>query len=59
MARIPIAKKDGTPTNLFWSDRVSSKDPLKTVYRTTEDGRVQRSKSVRYDLRREKLQRVK
>lgn len=58
MARIPILKKDGTATNLFWSDQLDGKQPLKTVYRTTADGRVQRSKSVRYDVRRAKFQRI-
>lgn len=58
MARIAIAKKDGTPTNLFWSDSADGDEPLKRVYRTTEDGRVQRSRTLRYDVRRKKLQRV-
>lgn len=58
MARIPILKKDGSPTNLFWSDQADGEQPLKTVYRTTSDGRVERSKSLRYDVRRKKLQRV-
>ena len=58
MARIPIVKKDGTPTNLFWSDRLEADAPLKTVYRETREGQVQRSKSIRYDVRRKKLQRV-
>lgn len=58
MARIPILKKDGTPTNLFWSDRLGGDQPLKAVYRTTTDGRVQRSKSIRFDSRRNRLQRV-
>ena len=58
MARIPIFKKDGSPTNMFWSDRLEGKQPLKTVYRTTTDGRVQRSTSVRFNTARKKLQRV-
>lgn len=58
MARIPILKKDGTPTSLFWSDHLDGKQPLKTVYRTNAEGRVQRSKSLRYDVRRKRLQRV-
>ena len=58
MARIPIFKKDGSPTNMFWSDRLDGKQPLKTVYRTTREGRVQRSTSVRYDAARQKLHRI-
>lgn len=58
MARIPILKRDGTPTNMFWSDRLGGDQPLKTVYREGADGRVLRSKSIRYDVKRKKLQRV-
>jgi len=58
MARIAITKKDGTPTGMFWSDRVDADRPLKTVYREAADGRVLRSRSIRYDLKRKKLQRV-
>lgn len=58
MAKIQILKKDGTVTGYFWSDRLDNDQPLKTVYRTTADGRVQRSKSVRYDINRQRLQRV-
>ena len=58
MARIAIVKKDGTPTNLFWSDRNEEDKRLKTVYRTTPEGRVQRSKTLRFDVRRKSLQRV-
>ena len=58
MARIPILKKDGTPTNLFWSSRLDGGQPLKTVYRTGSDGRVQRAKSLRFDVRRNTLRRV-
>lgn len=58
MARIPIFKKDGTPTNLFWSDSADGDQPLKTVYRTLSDGRVQRSKHMRYDAQRKRMARV-
>ena len=58
MARIPILKKDGSVTAYFWSDRLDGDQPLKTVYRTTPDGRIQRSKSVRYNVKRQKLQRI-
>jgi hypothetical protein len=58
MARIPIFKKDGSPTSYFWSDRLDGDQPLKTVYRTTEDGKVQRLKSARYDARRKRMRRI-
>ncbi len=58
MARIPIANADGTPTDLFWSDRREPDAALKTVYRALSDGSVQRSKSMRYNVKRKKLQRV-
>lgn len=56
MARIPILKKDGTPTRMFWSDE-DGDGRLKTVYRTTDDGRVQRARRIRYDVKRKRLQR--
>lgn len=58
MARIPIVKKDGTPTPLFWSDQRDDDKPLKRVFRATDDGRVMRSRSLRYDTKRKQLQRV-
>lgn len=58
MARIPIFRKNGAPTTLFWSDSHDGDGPLKRVFRTTDDGRVQRSKSIRYDTRRKQLRRV-
>lgn len=59
MARIPILKKDGTPTEMFWSDvRDSESKPLKRVFRETDDGRVMRSKSIRYNEKQNRLQRV-
>ena len=58
MARIPILKKDGTPTSYFWSDHLDGDQPLKTVYRTTGDGRVQRHKSARYNVKRQRMERV-
>ncbi len=53
MARIPILKKDGTPSSLFWSDQDDGR--LKTVYRATDDGRVQRSRSMRYDAQKKRI----
>ncbi len=58
MARIPILKKDGTPTGLFWSDSGDEEQQIKRVYRTSSEGRLQRSKSIRFDTRSNKLQRV-
>lgn len=59
MARIAITKKDGTPTPLFWSDQHDGNDhQMKRVFRETDDGRVLRSQSLRYDAERKRLQRV-
>lgn len=58
MARIPILTKNGKPTGMFWSDQREENQRLKTVFRTTDDGTVQRSKSLQYDVKRGKLQRV-
>lgn len=58
MARIPILKKDGTPTSYFWSDHLDGDQPLKAVYRATEDGRIQRHKSMRYNVHRKRMQRI-
>lgn len=58
MARIPILTKNGKPTRMFWSDQREENQRLKTVFRTMEDGTVQRSKSLQYDVKREKLQRA-
>jgi hypothetical protein len=57
MARIPIFKPDGTPTDYFWSDKLSGEQPLKTVYKDTPDG-VKRMKNVRFDLKRKRMRRV-
>lgn len=58
MAKIQILKKDGTPTGMFWSDERDQGKTLKRVFRTTDDGRVQRSSSIRYDVERKRLRRV-
>ena len=58
MARIPILKKDGTPTGMFWSDEQDDRTRMKRVYRTTDDGRLQRSASIRFDAKRKQLLRV-
>ncbi|HEX6133848.1 MAG TPA: hypothetical protein VFZ24_07790 [Longimicrobiales bacterium] len=48
MARITIHKKDGTPTQYFWSDRDASDPKRRHVYKQTTDG-VKRMKGVRYN----------
>lgn len=58
MARIQILKKDGSPTGMFWNNQQDEGKTLKRVFRTTEDGRVQRSRSIRYDVKRQQLRRV-
>ncbi len=58
MGRIQILKKDGTPTGMFWNDDQDKGKALKRVFRTTDDGRVQRSQSIRYDTKRRQLRRV-
>lgn len=37
MARIPITKKDGTPTPYFWSNRDSDRT-RQTIYKKTKGG---------------------
>lgn len=58
MARIPILKKDGTPTPLFWSDQHDEGKPVKRVFRENDNGKVLRSQSLRYDVKRKQLQRI-
>ena len=53
MARIVIMKRDGTPSPFFRSDKDDGR--LKRVYRETSDGRIQRSRSIRYDPKVERL----
>lgn len=48
MARFPITKKDGTPTQYFWTDKDASDPTRRTVYKQTTDG-VKRMKGVRYN----------
>jgi hypothetical protein len=48
MAKIKIFKKDGSPSQYFWSD-VDEEDPgSKTVYKLTADG-VKRMRGVRFN----------
>lgn len=44
--RVRISRKDGTPTQYFWSDKDGKAD--KTVYKQTTDG-VKRMKGVHFD----------
>jgi hypothetical protein len=48
MARISIAKKDGTPTPYFWSDKDGTDRTKQRVYKKTEAG-VKRMKGVRFN----------
>jgi hypothetical protein len=54
MARFKIAKRDGTPTPYFWSDKDGSQLDGKTVYKKTEDG-VKRMRGVSYDAKKLKM----
>jgi hypothetical protein len=54
MARFKIAKRDGTPTPYFWSDKDGSQAGEKTVYKKTTDG-VKRMRGVRYDTKNLKM----
>jgi hypothetical protein len=54
MARFKIAKRDGTPTPYFWSDKDSSELSQKTVYKKTTDG-VKRMRGVHYDTKNLKM----
>lgn len=48
MAKVKINKKDGTPTNYFWSDKDAGDRTNKTVYKQTSDG-VKRMRGVHFD----------
>lgn len=48
MAKVKISKKDGTPTNYFWSDKDEGDRTNKTVYKQTSDG-VKRMRGVHFD----------
>ncbi|MGH8434340.1 MAG: hypothetical protein ACRERX_07615 [Pseudomonas sp.] len=54
MARTQIFKKDGTPTQFFWSDKDGSKPTRKTVYKKTDDG-VKRMKGVSFDVNKNEI----
>lgn len=48
MAKVKINKKDGTPTNYFWSDTEESARNNKTVYKQAGDS-VKRMRGVHFD----------
>ena len=48
MSKITIVKRDGTPTNYFWSDKDGTDRTKQTVYKQTAEG-VKRMKGVHYD----------
>ena len=56
MARTQILKKDGTPTQYFWSDRDGKELTHKLVFKETEKG-LTRMKGVHFDALRMKLRR--
>jgi hypothetical protein len=57
MAKIRIAKKDGTPSQYFWSDTEKSDKSQRTVYKKTDDG-VKRMTGVHFDATRMRLVRT-
>ena len=48
MARVTILKKDGTPSQYFWSDSEKANGSQKTVFKQIE-GRVKRMIVVHYN----------
>jgi hypothetical protein len=48
MARIKICKKNGKPTDYFWSDTDGTDRTQQTVYKQTNDG-VKRMTGVHFD----------
>jgi hypothetical protein len=57
MARIKIAKKDGTPTPYFWSDKDGADLKSRTVYKQTVEG-VKRMKGVRFNAVTNRMRRL-
>ena len=56
MARMQILKKDGTPTQYFWTDKDGREESRKFVFKETAKG-LTRMKGVHFDARRMKLRR--
>lgn len=48
MAKVKINKKNGSPTNYFWSDKDDDNPTQKTVYKQTSEG-VKRMRGVHFD----------
>ena len=48
MAKVRIIKKDGTPTQYFWSTKHTTDKSSLTVFKQTSDG-IKRMKGVVYD----------
>lgn len=46
--KIKICKKDGTPTQYFWSDKDGTDRTHQTVYKQTNDG-IKRMTGVHFD----------
>ena len=49
MAKVRIYKKDGTPTQYFWSNRDSGDRTHEAVYKQTDSG-VKRMKNVYFNV---------
>ena len=56
MAKITIAKKDGSASPFFWSDTDGTSPKAKTVYKKTTDG-VKRMRGVRFNSVNNRLRR--
>jgi hypothetical protein len=57
MAKIQIAKKDGTPSQYFWSDTEKTDKSERTVYKQTDDG-VKRMNGVHFDATKMRIVRT-
>ena len=49
MKKIPILKKNGSPSPFFWSEADGTDRSRQTVYKQTEEG-IKRMKGVTYDV---------
>ncbi len=49
MKKIPILKKNGSPSHFFWTDADGADQARQTVYKQTEEG-VKRMKGVTFDV---------
>jgi hypothetical protein len=54
MARTQILKRDGTPTQYFWSDKDGNDRTEKTVFKATDE-RVTKMRGVSYDVDRKRI----